>query len=254
MLMRSDFNLDLWLRGPSALLRLRLRLAQDFASGLPLRSRPLSGSSYSTLMRSDFNLDLWLRGPSTLLRLRLRLAQDFASGLPLRSRPLSGSSYSTLMRSDFKNFRSEALILNCASDSLRRALAATGSAVASSLSPSASRLLKPMVASSTRNTSYPCALILAITSPICSDSERLSLMASPSSFMRCLSRSSNCVSPARRPGSRLARRRPRRDLQGVGPNFSSARCSALFIWMQRPWCEFRGGTPLLWISEVGQTR
>src|SRR4051794_1243624 len=34
--MRSDFNLDLWLRGPSTLLRLRLRLAQISPAG----SRP----------------------------------------------------------------------------------------------------------------------------------------------------------------------------------------------------------------------
>src|ERR1700747_2773078 len=48
-------------------------------------------------------------------------------------------------------------------------------------------LLTPIVASSTRKISYPPSLMRDTTSEICSESERDSLMASPSSFMSCLS-------------------------------------------------------------------
>src|SRR5579859_1782329 len=44
-----------------------------------------------------------------------------------------------------------------------------------------------MVASSTRKMSYPPSLMRETTSEICSESDRDSLIASPSSFMSCLS-------------------------------------------------------------------
>src|SRR5690349_16229598 len=48
-------------------------------------------------------------------------------------------------------------------------------------------LLTPIVASSTRKMSYPPSLILDTTSAICSLSASDSLIASPSSFISCLS-------------------------------------------------------------------
>src|SRR5205807_8848772 len=48
-------------------------------------------------------------------------------------------------------------------------------------------LLTPIVASSTRKMSYPPSLIRETTSAICSESARDSLIASPSSFISCLS-------------------------------------------------------------------
>src|SRR6185312_4248411 len=61
---------------------------------------------------------------------------------------------------------------------------------ASSASSLSSRLLKPMVASRTRKTSYPALLISPIASAIRSDSESDSLIAFPRSCIKLLRRSS----------------------------------------------------------------
>src|SRR5579859_2646254 len=67
------------IRGPSP-------SAQDFACGLPLRSRPQDGSSSNpAALTIDPRSGNSIRGPSPS-------AQDFACGLPLRSRPQDGSS------------------------------------------------------------------------------------------------------------------------------------------------------------------
>ena len=62
----------------------------------------------------------------------------------------------------------------------------------SSSSAPSSRLLNPMVASNTRNTSYPARLISPIASAMRSESDSDSLIALPSSCIRSFSRSSIC--------------------------------------------------------------
>src|ERR1700726_3271091 len=84
------------------------------------------------------------------------------------------------MRRDFRNLRSWSLILN--SGFVDRVV--TSEVLSDDFSPC---LLTPMVASSTRKISYPPSLIRETTSEICSESDEDSLIASPSSFMSCLS-------------------------------------------------------------------
>src|SRR3984893_3118526 len=89
------------------------------------------------------------------------------------------------MRSDFRNLRSWSLILN--SGLVERVV--TREVLSEDFSPC---LLTPMVASRTRNMSYPPSLMRETTSAICSESERDSLIASPSSFIKSFSCWSTC--------------------------------------------------------------
>src|SRR5258708_38383936 len=68
-----------------------LRFAQDFASRLPLRSRPLNGSSSSPFDGT--------RGTKVL-----RFTQDFPTRLPLPSPPPNGSSSGPLARTQASLF------------------------------------------------------------------------------------------------------------------------------------------------------
>src|SRR5271157_2300793 len=111
-----------------------------------------------------------------------RSEQGQTSGSPgyLSSLSLSCRSSSILMRSDLKNLRSWSLTLNSGFvDNV-----VTSEVLSVGFSPC---LLTPIVASRTRKMSYPPSLMRATTSEICSESERDSLMASPSSFMSCFS-------------------------------------------------------------------
>src|ERR1700744_3914126 len=96
---------------------------------------------------------------------------------------LNYAASSILMRSDFRKRTSFALMLSSGSPFLVRVPTSSGE-----VSPASSCLLKPTVASNTRKTSNPSCLILEITCAICSDSARVPLMASPSSFISCLKR------------------------------------------------------------------
>src|ERR1044071_558023 len=104
------------------------------------------------------------------------------------SRGTGYEASSMLMRSDFRNLTSWALMLNSGSPVFLRVPTSSGAAVSSSC------LLKPIVASSTRKTSNPSSLILAMACAICSDSESDPLMASPSSFISCFKRVFTAIS------------------------------------------------------------